>query len=422
MYPAIKGHRRTKGSKQAKSRRWAQRSKRTPRPKRGALSPKQCKPPLPTNAYYANILQKVVQEPRTTQEPSLARLQAAVLEYQHQALAPASRHTYSMGVRRYLRFCRQHNFNPLPPSERVLMLLAASLAEVISCRSLEVYLAAIRMFFIEHGFAKPFKNFTTLKLLKRGIKRAKGQQPTKVRRSITGQLLYKLRKQLWRETALHRHEQAMLWAAFTTAFFGLLRSAEFTAPKTFEPKVHLSGKDVRVGRRQATIHVKSSKTDPYRHGAKVTIGRTRSHICPVAVLRAYRKTPQFHCSLRHPLFWFRNKVSLSRQALSKYLRRLLHQAGVSPEKYDTHSFRVGGATAAAQSGLPGWTIKRMGRWASNAYQTYIQPTSAHRMRVATKCLAKAATRGRLQQALRARTRSQPAQRAQGGTRQAQRAQ
>ena len=166
------------------------------------------------------------------------------------------------------------------------MLLSASLANSISCRSLEVYLAGIRMFFIEHGFTKPFENFTTLKLLKRGIKRTKGQQPTKVRRPLTGQLLYKLRKQLWRETALHRHNKAMLWAAFTTAFFGLLRSAEFTAPKKFEPKLHLSGKDVRVSHKQATFHIKSSKTDPYRHGAEVTMGRTRSRICPVAALRA----------------------------------------------------------------------------------------------------------------------------------------
>ena len=128
----------------------------------------------------------------------MERLQAAVTEYQHQALAPASRRTYSMGMRRYLRFCQQHNFNPLPPSERVLMLLIASLVNSISCRSLEVYLAGIRMFFIEHGFTKPFKNFTTLKLLKRGIKWTKGQQPTKVRCPITGQLLYKLHKYLQR--------------------------------------------------------------------------------------------------------------------------------------------------------------------------------------------------------------------------------
>jgi len=91
-------------------------------------------------------------------------------------------------------------------------------------------------------FHKPFKNFTILKLLKRGIKWTKGQQPTKVQCPITAQLLYKLHKYLRRETALHRHDKAMLWAAFTTAFFGLLRTAEFTAPRKFEPKLHLSGK------------------------------------------------------------------------------------------------------------------------------------------------------------------------------------
>ena len=39
-------------------------------------------------------------------------------------------------------------------------------------------------------------------------------------------------------------------------------------------------------------------------------------------------------------------------------------------------FRIGAATTAAAASLPAWLIKDMGRWSSDAYQTYIRcPTS-----------------------------------------------
>ena len=40
--------------------------------------------------------------------------------------------------------------------------------------------------------------------------------------------------------------------------------------------------------------------------------------------------------------------------------------------YNTHSFRIGAATTARQANIPDAIIKMLGRWKSDAYQSYIK--------------------------------------------------
>ena len=39
---------------------------------------------------------------------------------------------------------------------------------------------------------------------------------------------------------------------------------------------------------------------------------------------------------------------------------------------NTHSFCIGGATAASAAGIPDSTIQILGRWSSNAFKNYIR--------------------------------------------------
>ena len=39
---------------------------------------------------------------------------------------------------------------------------------------------------------------------------------------------------------------------------------------------------------------------------------------------------------------------------------------------DTHSFRIGGATAAFAAGVPESAIQLLGRWSSDAYRAYLR--------------------------------------------------
>ena len=85
----------------------------------------------------------------------------------------------------------------------------------------------------------------------------------------------------------------MLWAAALLCFFGFLRSGEITVPSdsTFDEGAHLSFKDVAVDSfqepRLLKVRIKASKTDPFRLGADIFVGRTNNSLCPVTAVLAY---------------------------------------------------------------------------------------------------------------------------------------
>ena len=85
----------------------------------------------------------------------------------------------------------------------------------------------------------------------------------------------------------------MLWAAMCLCFYGFLRAGEAVAPVDgkFNPSQHLSYADVAVDNvRQPSylaVQIKQSKTDPFRKGVQVIIGRAGSPLCPVVAILAY---------------------------------------------------------------------------------------------------------------------------------------
>ena len=66
-----------------------------------------------------------------------------------------------------------------------------------------------------------------------------------------------------------------------------------TAPETddFDPGQHLTFADISVddqfNPRTVSIRIKQSKTDSFRQGVTIYLGRTESALCPVAALLAY---------------------------------------------------------------------------------------------------------------------------------------
>ena len=85
----------------------------------------------------------------------------------------------------------------------------------------------------------------------------------------------------------------MLWAAATMCFFGFLRVGEVVVPSdsAFDPSVHLLVADVSVDSHSEptyiAVNIKASKTDPFRRGVMIYLGRTHGQICPVTTNLAY---------------------------------------------------------------------------------------------------------------------------------------
>ena len=117
------------------------------------------------------------------------------------------------------------------------------------------------------------------------------------------------------------------------------------------------------------VRIKSSKTDPFRNGVDIYLGRTHNNPCPITAMMAYLSV---RWDVAGPLFHFKDGKPLTRVCFVTILRDTLHNIGICQGSYSGHTFRAGAATTAAQHGIPDATIQLLGRWQGTAYLVYIK--------------------------------------------------
>ncbi|XP_006820119.1 uncharacterized protein LOC102802395 [Saccoglossus kowalevskii] len=202
--------------------------------------------------------------------------------------------------------------------------------------TLKVYLAAIICAHIEAGFTSSIRNNLLLHFTMQGIKRHHGV-PNRVKLPITIALMRILKDTVANHPTICNHDKAMLWSAFTLAFFGFLRVSEFVAPAstTFDPQRTLLTADITCNT-DLVIALKASKTYPFRRGCNIIIAPSQSSVCAVQAYQAYKA---LHSSVSHlPAFQFANSTFLPRQAVSNHMRDLLTRASVPDVNHYTTQF------------------------------------------------------------------------------------
>ena len=293
------------------------------------------------------------------------------------ALAPSTQSSYATAHRRYSDFCRRAHIQPYPTTESTLCSFVAYLGNSkLKHQTIKCYLSGIRFQHIIHNFPDPFiKDMPKLHYVLRGIKKTQCKEPLshQKRLPITPSILQSVRNTLSLDSACHN--DVMLWAAALLCFFGFLRSGEITIPKAsaYDPTIHLSLADLAfdhaVQPSVMQITLKASKTDPFRLGVQIYVGKTLGVLCPVSAMLAY-------LSLRGPnpgmLFQYADKSPLTKSRFVADFRARLTQAGIASHNYSGHSFRIGAATTAAGIGIEDSLIQTLGRWKSNAYLLYVK--------------------------------------------------
>ena len=167
----------------------------------------------------------------------------------------------------------------------------------------------------------------------------------------------------------------MLWEACCLAFFGFLRAGELTVPGdgSFDPTTHLGREDLAVDNPAdpavLRLRLKASKTDPFRKGIFLYIGKGAPDLCPVSTILSYLLV---RGRREAPLLMFSDGRFLTRQSFVAAVRDALKVAGIECSKYCGHSFRIGAAATAATGGMEDALIKTPGRWKSLAYLEYIK--------------------------------------------------
>ncbi len=304
-------------------------------------------------------------------------LDSDVQKYYMMGLAESTQKLYACGMRKYLKVCSAAKLTPVPASEDTLCHFAATLAtEGLRHRTIKSYMAGICHWHISDGRGDPFAvGLHRLHYVMRGVKRAEGRVGVAKQegRPITPCLLLKI-KSVWDPKA-NDADVVMLWAACCLAYFGFMRVGELTVPndEAYEASTHLSWGDISVDNPSAPtcmeVRLKASKTDPFRHGISLFIGKVPSQLCPMSAMLAYLTA---RSNDEGPLFRYLDGRLLTRQRLVASVREALEEAGVDPGRYNGHSFRIGAATTAAARGLEDSTVRTLGRWKSLAYLEYIK--------------------------------------------------
>ena len=125
---------------------------------------------------------------------------------------------------------------------------------------------------------------------------------------------------------------AMLWAV---CCFSFLRAYEFTVPCElgFDPSSHLSWGNLAVdipGQPSVmSVRLEASKTDPFRKGITLFIGKVSSDLCLVSAMLAYLLVR----GRRDGLFRFRDGKPLTRQRFVSAVRDALVKAGIRVQLY-----------------------------------------------------------------------------------------
>ena len=156
-------------------------------------------------------------------------------------------------------------------------------------------------------------------------------------------------------------DNIMIWAASLTCFFGFLRSGEITVPSLsgYDPSVHLNYNDILVDYPCIIkVCIKASKTDPFRQGVDINLGKTGHLLCSF-------KNTLLPVVLKKAFFCLPSKF------VARF-RQLVQQAGFDSSVYSGHSFRIGAATTTAANGVEDSTIQTLGRWKSSAYLSYVR--------------------------------------------------
>lgn len=317
------------------------------------------------------------------------------------ALSDNTRRAYETGVKAFYKFLffsgvSIHSTQAPVISEEILVYFIAHCYKQLQLRysTIKLYLCGIRFHYIRAGITSPLaneygQNSARITSFLKAVKRTQSNSK-RARYPITSRVLTDICRVLTRGS-FGMYVDCLMKAACTLAFFGFLRCGEFTVTNTgnFNPSTGLCLSDISIHTDWMEVTLRSSKTDPFRHGVKLQIHATHNSVCPVQAIKIYLAQRQLHENCNVPvgaLFLTESNYPMSRQYFIAHLRQILKTLGLDDTLYNGHSFRIGAATSAGAKRLESHLIQVLGRWSSDCYQRYIH-TSPRTIRDAQRALS-----------------------------------
>ena len=173
---------------------------------------------------------------------------------------------------------------------------------------------------------------------------------------------------------------------FATAYFGLFRVSELT---TTNSNHAVKVCDVQLGQNKKKILfiLCSSKTHgKFAHPQMIKIttkefkngqyshvpADARQSFCPYNMLRNFLTIRPKYRSKTEPFFVFKDFTPVMDVHMRSTLHLMLKLMGRQEDLFNCHSFRIGRSCDLLKFGVSVDTIKKLGRWSSNAVYAYLR--------------------------------------------------
>jgi len=289
---------------------------------------------------------------------------------------------YLGAYRRWKSWAVLHQLPPIPAKPQHFVLYLQHLGETVKSKSaVEEACNALSWVHSTSGFAAP-SSHPFVKATLEGLQR-KLAKPIVKKEPVDVEILEAMVKNAESSGTL---SDLRLVTACLLSFAGFLRSSEL---------VELRPCDCVATSQMLKVHVVKSKNDQLRQGSELLIARTSSSTCPVAMLERYMARTgmrwQDNCYIFRAIQKTKNGETLresghiSYTCLMDLFKKKMSDLGFKAAEFGLHSLRSGGATTAANAGVPDRLFKRHGRWRSeNAKDGYVKDSVERRLQVTQK--------------------------------------
>ena len=313
-------------------------------------------------------------------------------------MAESTRKTYNSQFKWWELFCKRRGLDPLrvvsgPNVEEENLVLDFIIHSGIemgkSPGTVKLRIAAMRSRHLTLGLPDPLYYMPRVPLALSGLRRRWGTPERRL--PVTPEMLRWLRRNLKPQGS---SSDSLVWAAVMLGFFFLLRASEYLDVGYQTPHRGMLGRHVqllkegrpwRIGDAgdpdEVHITIQGSKTDIYNQGQSRNHFRVQNgdgslgDLCVVQALQWFfmhfpdRQPGSVNQDL--PLLTESNGHLLPREALQTVLQMAARALGFNEARLGSHSLRFGGASALWAAFHDAAIVRRWGRWASDAFQTYI---------------------------------------------------
>lgn len=331
--------------------------------------------------FCIEVFQEGLWKDTSFEDPDLQSLSSRLQETVLLARAPGTVNMYVRAFRKWKEFAlrkKELSYFPANPMH-VAVYLQYVLESTRSSASVDTAFYSIKWAHESAGLVSPTDN-PLVNRVRDAAKRILGTKRGNRKEPLSVEIL----KDIIDGSDLSNTLQLRNVCLYVLCYAGFFRSGEVTSIR----RSHIKFLEDHM-----IIKVEKSKTDQLRQGDEVVIARSGGSACPVSILQQYLSRLNIDPHSDELIFRQLVKTKSSYKMVSKdkpisystfrdHLSKSLRSVVRDPSVYGTHSFRSGGASAAANSGVGDRVFQRHGRWKSvSAKDGYVKDDIASRISV-----------------------------------------